>query len=358
MEQKNTSKTEEATGTGAKRAGGADGFDPSSGGGASQWRALLPEDVSQSSQKAAKVAFARAGMAGAGETARAFAGGAPGAKTRAEAAKIVREAKKAAICHYSTPENLAELGAKLTVLLSDYGEGNAQRIGEAKLAEVQVGLEFGDEGEKAVHTRMMIDIYNGAVRNLHKAADKTGDRSFLDDGRGGEIAEAPVPGKLSDAYDKATTRDRGYVWTLETDKDGHSRVVRKNAPTVRDWANKTVDGMTSGSSMEEGVGYLLGSSLRAAFRLLPGVGEVDGKEQLRAESARLYQQVEALIPSRKGNIHPHGAPGERGAGESGVGAGEAVEMGGRPLAVPGGGFSARMSGVKQGSREARHAGHD
>jgi hypothetical protein len=215
-------------------------------------------------------------MAGAGETARAFAGGAPGAKTRAEAAKIVREAKKAAICHYSTPENLAELGAKLTVLLSDYGEGNAQRIGEAKLAEVQVGLEFGDEGEKAVHTRMMIDIYNGAVRNLHKAADKTGDRSFLDDGRGGEIAEAPVPGKLSDAYDKATTRDRGYVWTLETDKDGHSRVVRKNAPTVRDWANKTVDGMTSGSSMEEGVGYLLGSSLRAAFRLLPGVGEVDG----------------------------------------------------------------------------------
>lgn len=331
------------------------GFDPSSRGGSgatgAPWKAFLPGDVSRTARQAAKAAFAKAGMDGAGETAAAFAGGAPGAKTRAEAAKVVRAAKQAAINHYSDPGNLAELGSKLTVLMSDYGHGSAARLGEAKLAEVEAGLQFGDEGEKAVYTKMMIDIYNGAVRNLHKAARKSGDRSFLDDGQGGEISEALVPAKLQEAYDKATTRDRNYVWTLETDKDGHSRVVRKNAPTLRDWAGNTVDGMASGSTLEEGVGYFLGSSLRAVFRLLPGVGEVDGKDQLRAEAARLYQQVEALIPSRKGVIHPHGTPAERAEGAGGI-----SEEGNKGL-VLGTAFKPRMTGVRVGDREARHAGH-
>lgn len=342
MEQKNTSEAGE-------------GFDPSDQGGGGKagnpWRAVLPADVGRAMRQAAKSAFAKVGMEGVGETAVAFAGGAPGAKTRSEAAKIVRQAKKAAVNHYSDPGNLAELGAKLTVLMSDYGHGSASSLGEAKLAEVEAGLQFGDEGEKAVYTKTMIDIYNGAVRNLHKAARKSGDRSFLSDGHGGEISEALVPVELEEAYTKATTRDWNYVWTLETDKDGRSRVVRKNAPTVRDWAGKTVDAMSSSPTMEEGIGYFLGSSLRAVFRLLPGVGEVEGKDQLRAEAARLYQQVEALIPSRKGNIHPHGTPAER--EEAG---GALSEEGGKGLAA-GSSFKPGLTGIRTGNRDARHAGH-
>lgn len=337
-------------------AGAGGSFDPSSAQGErkadASWKALLPEDISQGSKMAARSAFAKAGMNGVGETSKVFAGAAPGASTRADAARVVREAKKAAVNHYSDPENLAELGVKLSVLMADYGEPLSRNLGAARFQEAKTGLEFGDDGEKAVYTKMMIDIYNGGVKNLRKAAAKTGDRSFLSDGEGGELSEAPVPEKLEKAYSKATERDRNYVWSLETDRDGHSRVVRKSAPTIRDWAGKTVDGMSSSATMEEGIGYLLGSSLRAAFRLIPGMGEVDGKGQLRAEAARLYQQVEALIPSRKGNIHPHGTAGERAADVGGI-----SEAGGRGLIIPGFAFTPRMGGVKSGNREGRHAGH-
>lgn len=341
--------------------GSGEGFDPSSRGAGNEtkapWRAFLPQDLSRTTKQAAKVAFAKAGMSGVGE-AGVLAGGMAGAKTRAEAAKIVRETTKAAINHYSDPENLAKLGAKLTVLMADYGCGKAERLSDTKRAEVEADLEFGDEGEKAVGTKVMIDIYNGAVKNLRKAARKSGDRSFLDDGQGGEISEALLPAELSDAYDKATTRDRRYVWTLETDKDGRSRVVRKNSATLRDWAGHTVDGMSSGASLEDGIGFLMGSSLRAVFRLLPGVGEVDGKDQLRAKAARLYQQVESLIPSRKNPIHPHGSPGERAEGAGGLSEeGKGVIIPGMAFTPrpSGGSFAPSMTGVRHGSREARHA---
>ncbi len=320
------------------------------------WRALLPEDLSESAGVAAKVAFAKAGMKGAGETSAIFAGGAPGASTRAEASKVIREAKKAAINHYSNPENLAELGAKLTVLMSDYGVGDARRLSSAKLKEVEAGLAFGDEGEKAVYTKMMIEIYNGALGNLKKAADKSGDRSFLKSGAG-ELKEALVPVELEEAYESATKRDKKYVWALETDRDGRSRVVRKNASTVRDWLNKTADGVAAGENAEEGIGYFLGSSAKALFRLLPGMGEVEGKSQLRAEAARLYQQVEALIPGRKGNIHPHGQPVEGAEKSDPNEHGSDKNREDRGLIVPSGvGVRPRMSEVGERSREARHAG--
>lgn len=344
-------------------------FDPSSVGGEHAapeaaetkpkvtWVPLRRADVGDNSRIAAKTACAAAGVGRVGEVHGVFSGA--GASSRAEAARTVRRAKKAAIAYYTDPGKLGELGEKLSVLLSDYGVKEPGDIDHEAAAKVSQGLEFGDDGEKAVYTRMLVDIYNGALANLRKAGKNSGDRSFLKAaGTDGELEDAPVTAELKKAYRDATKRDKNYVWALETDRDGRRRVVRKNAPTLGDWGRKTVDGMTGSANVEEGIGYLLGSSLRAMIRLIPGLGEVEGKDQLRAEAARLYQQVESLVPSRKTAVHPHTSPGAKaaeGGGEDTPGAAGGGEH--KSLSRPSGGkFEPGMSGLGHGGRDARHVG--
>jgi len=341
------------------------GFDPSSkniGSGGTSWKAASRNMFGDDERIAAKKAFAKAGFSRQGSVYEDFISSSPNPKTRAEVKEAVDKAKQAAIDYYSDPEKLGELGDRIKVALTDYGHNSDESLTKEERGKIRASLKFSDDGEKAVHTKMMVDIYNGALLRLKKAADTSKDRSFLKTPEGGELEEAPTPEKLEQAYKKATSRDRSYIWTLETDRDGRTRAVKKKAPSFGDWTRDTVDGMAAGSNMEDGVGYLLGRSLRAMVRLLPGMGEVEGKEQLRAKTARLYQQMESLVPSRRGAIHPHSTPSQQqvaGDNREGSISGDGVEgthSGGLKKGGTGG-FRPSMS--RQGMRrdkEARGAG--
>jgi hypothetical protein len=323
-------------------------FDPSSdqtGKESGSWKGATRKMFGDTHRTAAKLAFAKANLGRPGKVYEEFITSAHNPKTRSETVETVRRAKEAAVDYYSDPENLGELGDRIKVALADYGHDVGAGLDEKERAQIKSTMKFSDSGEKAVHTKMMIDIYNESLGRLKKVAAVAKDRSFIKGEDGGELEEAPTPEKLAEDYKKATKRDRGYIWTLETDKDGKTRAVRKKAPTFGDWTRDTVDGMAAGSNLEEGIGYMFGRSLRGLVRLIPGLGEVEGKDQIRAKTARLYQQMESLIPTRKGSIHPHGVPGEKENRDAGDLSKEGTGEEGSGLKKGSGAFNPTMSNL-------------
>lgn len=240
-------------------------------------------------------------------------------QNRGEAKRAIETAIDDAVVYYSDPERLQELGDTLRYLLPRYGvePGGGSERSRAE-CEGRYGKALEDKNEHAVCTKIMVDVYNGAVARMRKAAKKAGSDEPLKIGAGGaEISPLGRIPELDEAYKSAVQRDPRFMWTLETGPDGKTKAVRKNSPTVGDWLKDTGKGIAATQTTDEGLGYLLGSSVRALVRLLPGLREVDGKRDLRSETAKLLRQVEGLGKKEEA-VRPHRAgqaQAEAGAGE-------------------------------------------
>lgn len=218
-------------------------------------------------------------------------------KNRGEAKRAVERGMDQAVIHYSDPERLAELGDHLRYLLPFYGAaaGKMHPLTQAD-REQRFKNAFPEKGDRAVHTQMLVDIYNGSVARLRKAAEKSGNNELLKLGEGDkEITFIPRIKKLEDEYHAATTRDKRYIYTLEPDKDGKFKAVRKDAPTFGDWSKDTMAGLTSSGTHEEAMGYLLGRSLKSLVKLVtPGAMELHQATDVRAGTAKMLEQLRGV----------------------------------------------------------------
>lgn len=272
--------------------------------------------------------FAKAGLPAPGQIPKNAAGLESKPRTRSEAKWAIENAMDGAVDYYSSPENLQSLSDELRYLLPRYGVEFGDEDGPLDPAtKAAMDHKFKetlkDPASHAVYTNLLTKIYNGSVDRLQKVAAKSGNRSILQmgdlvvgaDGKAvpeevTKIGEIP---KLQEAYRDAVKRDHDYMYELVEGQDGQTKIVKKKAPGVSDWMKNTAGDMSKTGSTDEAIGYFMGSSARALFRLLPGfVGagfrrEVEKSSDIRAEQAKILEQIDGLSKKKTGETQARGA---------------------------------------------------
>lgn len=277
-------------------------------------------------QGVAEELFSKAGYAVPGQTSKNPTGLAGNPRTRSEAKWAIETAMEEAVTYYSSPENLQNLSEELRYLLDRYDVKFGDEDGPVS-ATTKEALDkkyketLKDPAAHAVYTNLMVKVYNGSVDRLQKVAKKTGDRSILQMGElevdengkavPQEVTQIGTVPKLEAAYRDAVKRDRDYMYELVTGEDGQTKVAKKKAPGVRDWAKNTSGGIMEAGSTDEAVGFLMGSSIRALFRLMPGfIGagfrrEVEKSSDIRSETAKVLEQIGELSRNKAEAIQQH-----------------------------------------------------
>lgn len=287
----------------------------------------------EETQGIAEKLFAKAGFPPPGQESKVDTGLEGNPRNRSEAKWAIENATESAITYYSSPGNLQSLADDLRYLLPKYGVEFGDEDGplDAKTKEAMDNKykeTLKDPAARAVYTSLLVKIYDGSVDRLNKVAAKTGDRSILqmgdlvvgEDGKAlpQEVTKIGAVPKLQEAYRDAVKRDHDYMYELVTGEDGKTKVVKKKAPGLSDWGKDTSGGMMAAGSTDEALGYFMGSSARALFRLLPGfVGagfrrEVGKSSDIRVETAKVLEQIGEL--TKKKVEFPHSQAQAEGVG--------------------------------------------